>query len=190
MEKKKIKILIVDDDNGIRTMYAEVFKKGGFDVEEAVDGLDGLDKAIKNIPNVVFTGIIMPRMDGFDLMKSLKKNVVTKDIPVIISSHMGREEDQKKAMDLGAKAFIVKTLNTPNTIMEKVKAMFNPDVYKLKVAENELDAERFASSMQIGKGMKCPKCGEGLVISLELIDADEKSFKAEIHCPKCGQIKK
>lgn len=190
MEKKKIKILIVDDNNDIRTVYAEVCRKSGFEVEEAIDGLDGLDKATKNIPDIVFTGIIMPRMDGFDLMTSLKKNVATKDIPVIISSHMGREEDQKKAMDLGAKDFIVKTMNTPNEIVEKVEAMFCADMYKLKIVENELDAERLVSAMQLGKGMKCPKCGEGLMISLELVDPDEKDFKANISCPKCGRIKK
>ncbi len=191
MEKKKIKILIVDDNGDIRSMYAEVFKKSGFfEVEEAIDGLDGLDRATKNIPDVIFTGIIMPRMDGFDLMRSLKKNVSTKDIPVLISSHMGREEDQKTAMDLGAKDFIVKTMNTPNEIMEKVKAMFNPDIYRLKIEKNELDAERFISAMQLGKEMKCPKCGEDLIISLELTNPDDKSFKATIVCLKCGQIKK
>lgn len=190
MEKKKIKILIVDDNGDIRSMYAEVFRGAGFSVEEAVDGLDGLDRATKNIPDIIFTGIIMPRMDGFDLMTSLKKNVATKDIPVIISSHMGREEDQKKAMELGAKDFIVKTMNTPNEIVEKVKSMFSTDIYRLKIAENELDAERFASIMRFGKGMKCPNCGEGLLISLELIDSDDRSFKAKIICPKCGRITK
>lgn len=190
MEKRKIKILIVDDNNDIRTIYAEAFKKDGFDVEEAIDGLDGLDRATKNIPDIIFTGIIMPRMDGFDLMTSLKKNVATKDIPVIISSHMGREEDQKKAMDLGAKDFIVKTMNTPNEIVEKVNAMFRTDIYRLRIAENALDAERFAAAMQLEKGMRCPNCGEGLFISLELLDSDDKSFKAEIICPKCGHIKK
>lgn len=190
MEKKKIKILIVDDNDDIRTLYADVFRKNDFEVEEAVDGLEGLDKATKNIPDIVFTGIVMPRMDGFDLMISLKKNVTTKDVPVIISSHLGREEDQKKAVELGAKDFIVKTMNTPNEIVEKVKMMFNANIYRLKIVENELDAERFSSIMQLGRGLKCPNCGEGLVVSLELVNSDDKNFKAEIVCPKCGRIRK
>jgi two-component system, chemotaxis family, chemotaxis protein CheY len=190
MEKKKIKILVVDDNIDIRTVYAEVFRKDGFDVTEADDGLDGLDKATKDIPDIIFTGIVMPRMDGFDLMTSLKKNVATKDIPVIISSHMGREEDQKKAMELGARDFIVKSMNTPKEIVEKIRAMFSVDLYKLRVVENELDAERLATTMRFGKGMKCPNCGEGLIISLELVNPDDKNFKAEVVCPKCGRIMK
>ncbi len=186
MKNKALKILIVDDNGDIRTMYAENFRKSGFDVEEAVDGLDGLDRATKNIPDIIFTGIIMPRMDGFDLMASLKKNVTTKDIPVIISSHMGREEDQKKAFELGAKDFIVKTMSTPKEIVEKVKMMFNPNIYKLRIVQNELDAKKLASVLQLGNDMVCSKCGENLIISLELADSNDKNIKAKISCPKCG----
>jgi CheY-like chemotaxis protein len=189
MEKKKIKILIVDDNGEIRKMYAEVFRESGFEVEEAVDGLDGLDRATKNIPDIIFTGIIMPRMDGFDLMRSLQKNVATKNIPVLISSHMGREEDQKKAMELGAKDFIVKTMNTPKEIVEKVERMFNGNIFNLKIVENELDAERFSSVMQFGKGLRCPNCGNSLAVSLELVDLEKRELKASVICLKCGKAK-
>ena len=190
MGDKKFKILLVDDDGGIRSTYAQVFKQKGFVVEEAVDGLDGLDRATKNIPDVIFTGIIMPRMDGFDLIESLKKNVATKDIPVIISSHMGREEDRKKAMEIGAKDFVVKTMSTPNEIVEKVMVLLNPNIYKLKIAENELDYRKFSQAFGLSEGWTCESCGEGLVFSVEQVDLVDKFLRAEIVCPKCGSIKK
>src|SRR5665647_2104757 len=107
MENKKLKILIIDDDTETRNMYVEVFKKNDFEVEEAVDGMDGLEKTLKNIPDIVFSGIVMPRMDGFDLINSLKKNPATSQVPVVISSHLGKAEDEEKARGLGAKDFIV-----------------------------------------------------------------------------------
>lgn len=88
---KTKKILLVDDDEMIRGIYSEVFRNNGFEVEEARDGLEGLEKARSIIPDIIFTGIIMPKMEGFDLMEALKKNVATSQIPVFISSHLGRE---------------------------------------------------------------------------------------------------
>jgi PleD family two-component response regulator len=190
MSDKKFKILIVDDDGDIRSMYAQVFKKNGFEVEEAVDGLNGLDRASKNIPDIIFTGIIMPRMDGFDFMNSLKKNVATSKIPIIISSHIGREEDRKKAMEMGAKDFIVKTMNTPNEIVERVKRMLNPNVYKLKISETELDGKRLIGDLGLGNELKCKSCGEGLLFSVEKINSNDKYFRTEIVCPKCGLLEK
>lgn len=191
MNGKAFKILLVDDNEEIRTLYAEIFRKNNFEVEEAIDGLDGLDKATKDIPDIIFTGIVMPRMDGFDLMNNLKKNIATKDIPVIISSHMGREKDQRKALEMGAKDFIVKSMITPKEIVDKVKMLLvNAKTYKLKVSENEFDAEKLVLDMKFGKGMKCPICGENLILSLELTSSNSKDFKAEFFCPKCGVVKK
>jgi len=88
----KTKILIVDDDVMTREMYVNVFKQSGYEVFEAGDGVDGLDVASRELPDVIFTGIIMPRMSGFELMEALRKAVATSKIPVVISSHIGREE--------------------------------------------------------------------------------------------------
>lgn len=188
MENKKIKILLVDDDENIRGIYAEVFRQNGFEVEEAADGLEGLDKATKNVPDIIFTGIIMPKMDGFALMENIKKNVATSSIPIIISSHMGREEDREKAMKMGAKDFIVKTMNTPNEIVERIRKIFDSTSYRLKIDSTELDAGRFIKNIGLKEGMKCPACDENVILILEPLNSDDKSFKAKVVCPKCGQI--
>lgn len=188
METIKTKILIIDDDEFTRTMYVEVFRREGFDVEEAVDGADGLDKAIAHTPHVIFTGIIMPRMDGFSLMEALKKNVATSNIPVAISSHMGRREDQAKSQSLGAKDFISRDMTTPNQVVERIRAILNLDSYKIKFSSAELDAQTLASEMHFDPKFRCKGCGEDLVLSLIARDLKSREFSARFVCAKCGQF--
>lgn len=186
-EDNKIKILIIDDDDATRSLYAEVFKRHGFDVAEAVDGVDGLDKATSNVPNVIFTGIIMPRMDGFALMEALKKNMVTSSIPVAVSSHMGREEDQKRAKELGAGDFIARDMNTPNQAVERIRALLNLTEYEIKFFTNELDASKLAQDMHFSEKFQCASCGTELVLSLRLNDVANHEFLAKFLCPQCGK---
>ena len=186
-EEAKIKILIVDDDDPIRSLYAEVFKGNGFEVTEAVDGIDGLDKATKNQFDVIFTGIIMPRMDGFALIDALKKNVSTSSIPVAFSSHMGREEDQKKAYELGAKDFITRDMNTPNEAVERIKAILKLEEYKIKFYTDALGAPKLQQDMHYIKNFQCAACGGEAVLSLRLRDVKNHEFAAKFVCPKCGR---
>ena len=183
----KLKILIVDDDESTRTVYAEVFKKHDFEVEEAVDGVDGLDKATKNIPDVIFTGIIMLRMDGFALIEALKKNVATSRVPVVISSHMGREEDRSRAKEMGAKDFITRDLVTPNQAVERVLAIFTSEEYKLKFSPDELDALKLAKDMSFRENFQCPNCGGQLVLAVKMKNAQTKEYSAKFICPQCNQ---
>jgi CheY-like chemotaxis protein len=183
---KKIKILIVDDDEDTRKIYADVFKNENYEVEEAEDGLAGLDKATTWIPDVLFTGIIMPKMDGFSLMEALKKNVATANIPVLISSHMGREEDRQKANSLGAKFFIVRGFTTPKEVVEKVKMIFEErKEYNLEINPTALDAPKLAQDLNLGADLRCPEpgCNQKLVVRLS---DNNGAIEAKLVCPSCG----
>lgn len=182
----KIKILLIDDDKVTRDMYVEIFKKEGFEVSEAADGAEGLDKATKNIPDVIFTGIIMPIMDGFQLMEALKKNVATSDIPIIISSHLGRKEDQKRAQELGAREFLIKGFYTPNEIVEKIRSIFELEEYKLKFSATELDAKKLIKDVHLNESFKCFNCGGELILSMKLTNIQSHEFTAKIICLGCG----
>jgi DNA-binding response OmpR family regulator len=182
---EKIRILIVDDDEPTRSMYAEVFKQSGFEVMEAKDGLEGLDIATKENPDVIFSGIIMPRMDGFTMMEALKKNVSTSNIPVVISSHLGREEDRAKATELGAKDFIVRDFMPPNQVMERINTLFKRK-YRLQFDPYALDAQEMARDMGLTKSFQCMECDERMMIVVGIEDAEKKKFNARFVCPKCG----
>lgn len=185
---KTIKVLMVDDDEVIRSMYASAFKKEGLEVIEAVDGVDGLDKATKNAPDLIFTGIVMPTMDGFQMMEALSKNVVTSKIPVVISSHLGREEDHKRANELGAKEFFVRGMHTPNEIAGRIKEMMGvSDEYKIKIDVKELDTQKFLSDMHFDKEAKCSSCGNEMVLALKAKDGNNREFSARLVCPECNK---
>jgi two-component system, OmpR family, response regulator ResD len=183
---KKIKILIVDDDESVKSMYSEIFKREGFEVEEAADGLDGLDKAVKNPPSVIFTGIIMPRMDGFGLKQELAKNVVTADIPVVMNSHMGRREDLERANELGMSDFIVLGMNTPRQVVDRIKALFEREEYDVQIDPKELDAHKIARDLNFNPQFECPKCGRPMVLHMQLVDVPAKEFRAIFSCTNCG----
>lgn len=185
--EKKPKILIVDDDDVIRETYVQVFKQKGFEVLSGIDGVEGVDIATKEIPDVILTGIIMPRMDGFQLIKTLQENVETRKIPVAILSHLGREEDRKKAQELGIGEFIVQGSMTVNEVVEKIKNLTkSSDTFRLSFDPYAWDAPRLAKTLP-GKNFKCPDCGQSLI--LELTPQTERSgYSAVLKCPKCEMV--
>ena len=185
METKR-KILIVDDDDPTRKMYVNVFKNAGFEVVEAIDGIEGLEKATKENPDVIFTGIIMPRMDGFTMMESLKKTIPTADIPVIISSHMGREEDRQKANGLGARHFIIRDFTSPKEVVEKVKALFiEGKEYRLEINNISMDSQKLAHDLGLNNHFQCMECDEKLILKLVAKNKNE-GMEAHFICPSCG----
>lgn len=184
--EKKYKILIVDDDVEVRSLYAEVFKAKGFKVIEAVDGLDGVDKAIANMPDVIFTGIIMPKMDGFEMKNALSKNVATSNIPVVMSSHMGREEDRKKADEAGVKDFFVAGMTTPNEVVARVISLFSLVKYNLKLNIKGGDISKITKDLNLKDDFSCYNCGEDLVLSIEITNHDRKEFTGRIICARCN----
>jgi CheY-like chemotaxis protein len=115
------KILVVDDDMVQRGIYEELFKENDFEVTVADDGLDAYRKFSKVKPDLLFTGIMMPNMTGFELINNLRKDPLTANIPVIMFSHLGREEDRKKAHALPLVHFVVKGFDSPKEILEKAR---------------------------------------------------------------------
>jgi PleD family two-component response regulator len=187
--EKKYKILIVDDDADLRSIYAEVFKTEGFKVMEAQDGLDGIDKAIANVPDVILTGIIMPKMDGFGLKDALSKNVATSHIPVVMSSHMGREEDRKKAEEVEVKDFFVAGMVTPKEVVARVLNLFSLVKYELKLNINAGDVSSLTKDLNLKTDFSCSNCGEDLVLNIEIVDRERREFKGRILCPRCDSVK-
>jgi len=184
---KKIKILIVEDDKMLRGMYANVFKDVNFEVIEAEDGIEGLDKATTENPDVIFTGIMMPRMDGFSMIESLKKNVETAEIPVLISSHMGREEDRQKANMLGVRFFAIKGFTSPKELVEKVRALFVGErEYWVEIDNLSMDAPKLAQDLGLNNHFQCLECDDKLILKLISNDSKKEGFEAHIICPSCG----
>lgn len=119
------KILLVEDDEMLHGMYVQKFKNQGFEVVSSYNGADGIKLAETEKPDIILLDIIMPKMDGFVALKKLKSNDVTKDIPVILLTNLGQEEDVKKGQELGAKDYFIKANHTPQEVVDKVKSVLN-----------------------------------------------------------------
>ncbi len=181
MADAPIRILLVDDDVDTRSMYAEVFRMSGFDVREANDGLEGLEMSNQIVPNVVLSGIIMPRMDGFQFMEGMKKNVATASVPVAFISHLGRREDEDKARDLGVKDFIVRDMTTPSEVVTRIKALLTSADFSLPFDIHSAEAGRLFEVLGMDGTLPCMG-GTNPVLRLRLKDKDKRLFEAELVC--------
>jgi DNA-binding response OmpR family regulator len=114
-------VLLVEDDEMLHTMYTQKFTKEGYDVKSAFNGMEGIQIAEEAQPAIILLDIIMPKMDGFVALKKLKKNDKTKDIPVILLTNLGQEEDIRKGKELGAADYFIKANHTPQEVVDKVK---------------------------------------------------------------------
>ena len=125
MAEIKAKILFVDDDNFLRKVYQSELGERGYEVILAADGQEGLEKAQISDPDLIILDMIMPQKNGFEVLTELQNNPATKNIPVIILSNLGQQDDIKKGLDLGAVDYLVKDNITLTTIVDKISQYLN-----------------------------------------------------------------
>ncbi|MDQ5938906.1 MAG: hypothetical protein QG603_302 [Patescibacteria group bacterium] len=121
MPDKKIKILLIEDEEMLANMYEVKFKNEGYDLVKAMDGSMGLEMAKANVPDFILLDIIMPKMDGFSVLKTLKEDAVTKNVPVMLLTNLGQDEDVERGKQLGAVGYLVKANITPSEVVAAVK---------------------------------------------------------------------
>lgn len=121
MDKKKI--LIVEDDVFIRDIYQIKFAQEGFDVIMAEDGIVALKKLEQFVPAIILLDIIMPYMDGMEVLRKIKANAKLKDIPIIMLTNISEKENIDEGMEVGADDFLIKSHFTPSEVVQKVKTL-------------------------------------------------------------------
>lgn len=121
--QKPIKILIVEDDDFLIKMYQTGLTHEGFTVITASDGEQVLALAKKEKPKIILLDLILPKKDGFEVLKELKKDAATKDMPVVILSNLGQESDVQRCMQSGAADFLVKANFTVRGVADKVRSL-------------------------------------------------------------------
>lgn len=119
-------IIIVDDSNSIRKMVEFTLKTKGHNVIAANDGQDGLDKLSEQELHLIILDINMPRVDGFQFLETVRKNPAYENIPIVMLTTEGQDEDRQKAMGLGASDYMVKPFK-PTELIEKVNHMLSND---------------------------------------------------------------
>lgn len=114
-------ILIIEDDKFLRELIAQKLIKEGYEVSEAIDGEEGIKKVKDEKPTLVLLDLILPGIDGFEVLNRMKEDPVLSPIPVIILSNLGQKEDVEKGLKLGAADYLIKAHFTPGEIIDKIK---------------------------------------------------------------------
>lgn len=115
------KVLIVEDDGFYQKIYKKKFEISGFEVEVADDGEEGLAKMESFKPDIVFLDLMMPKMDGFEMITKIKASKIFKDIPVVALTNLSTADDANQILQKGAIEVLVKSNIEPSAVVAKAK---------------------------------------------------------------------
>ena len=118
MTKKKI--LIIEDEEFVRELYEETLQRAGFSIVTAIDGNEGFSKVISEKPDLILLDIMLPKMNGLDMLKKIKKKETVKNIPVILLTNFSQESVIKEGFSLGAAGYLIKADYTLEKIVEEI----------------------------------------------------------------------
>ena len=114
-------ILFIEDESVLQKTFGEVLKQEGYEVISALDGQIGLRLAKEKNPDLILLDLILPKVHGFDVLKKLKEDKETQEIPVIVLTNLEGIGDVDKALELGATTYLVKAQYTLEEVVEKIK---------------------------------------------------------------------
>lgn len=123
VESSAQKILVVDDSSAVTAIIAAALRKEGYVVVEASDGVDGLKQTMSEMPDLIICDSVMPRMDGFSMMRAIKANPAIASIPAILLTSKASGEDEQRAFEAGFLDFVPKPVQ-PIRIVSRVKHAF------------------------------------------------------------------
>ena len=123
MPDQKQTILLVEDDTFLSGMYKTKFELEGFVVITAEDGFKGFQFAKEQHPDIILLDILMPKMDGFEVLQKIRSSEDTKHIPVILLTNLGQKDDVKKGLTLGADGYLIKAHFMPSEVVTKLKSV-------------------------------------------------------------------
>lgn len=119
----KTKIAIIEDDLAIVQMYKTKFEKDGYEVETAGDGQTGLQLVTQFQPDVILLDLMMPSMNGFDMLQRLRQQPGGRDAKVVVLTNMGDTETATKVFKMAANDYIVKAEMTPKQVEDRIKKL-------------------------------------------------------------------
>ena len=169
-----------------------MLESGGFNVLTAADGESGLQIALSQKPDLVLLDLNLPKLHGFEVLKSIRADKTTKSIPVILLTVQGSDKDIQKGTELGATDYLIKGMCTPMETLKKINAALSaakPKIakYKIEVKERLLDAVVLEQDVFLGLYYNCPSCRMEVYLELtpDPVKEGKHSFSARFVCPKC-----
>ncbi len=125
MEHKNLKFLLVEDDPMIWDIYEQAFRMKGYDIEVAVDGEEAVKKleAMEKLPDLVLLDVMMPKMNGLDVLRHIKKTDRLKNIIVVMLTNLAENKNIEEGLRLGVSKYLVKQDYTPSEVVKEVEAV-------------------------------------------------------------------
>jgi len=117
------KILVIEDDKFLRELISQKLLKEGYDILEAIDGEKGIESAKTEKPDLILLDLILPGIDGFEVLARIKSDPEASKIPIIILSNLGQKDDIEKGLNMGAVDYLIKAHFTPAEIIEKIRTV-------------------------------------------------------------------
>jgi DNA-binding response OmpR family regulator len=115
------KILFVEDEPALHKTLGEFLKQEGYEVVSALDGEVGLRLAREEKPDLILLDLVLPKLHGFEVLKALKGDSGTENIPVIVLTNLEATADIEKALEIGATTYLVKATYALEEVVEKIK---------------------------------------------------------------------
>lgn len=125
MEQQSKSILLVEDDRFLRKAAEATLRRHGFIVPTAADGEEALQRVRDEVPDLVLLDLIMPKLQGFEVLRILKQDPATSYIPVVVLSNLGQESDVQQALQGGAIAYLIKANLSLQDLVTRVQTIFN-----------------------------------------------------------------
>ena len=117
------KISVIEDDKFLRELIVQKLSNEGYDVIESVDGEKGVESVKKEKPDLILLDLILPGIDGFEVLARIKSDPAVSEVPIIILSNLGQKEDIERGLKMGAADYLIKAHFTPEEIINKVNAI-------------------------------------------------------------------
>jgi len=184
MANNKFHILVAEDDHFLRKVYMTKLTQEGFDVIVATDGEEALKKIKATPPDLMLLDIVMPKMNGFDVLEEMKDDPSLSSIPVIVLSNLGQSDDIQRARELGAKDYLVKANFSINEVVTKIRTFLDKSGAAPKPAEKSKPEKPTVSADSAQPKDKKIKHKE----TLKKCDHCNKTVPAGAKfCPYCGK---
>ena len=192
----KITVLMIEDDSSFRQIYLDILKSEGYNVLVAENGEVGLDLVKAKKPDLIMLDLVLPGLQGLDVLKNIRSDKETKDIPVLVATVLGTYSNVKKGLELGATDYMVKGFFGPREILVKIHSILAQDnarkggkvkSYKVSIMRGEADAAELELYLGRTKSLTCPLCNEALLLNMipDYLRTDTHWFLAHFICPKC-----
>lgn len=178
------KILLVEDDNNLREIYAARLETEGYTIFSANDGEQALAIAVREQPDLIISDVMMPKISGFDMLDILRSTPETRNVKVIVMTALSQEEDRERGRQLGADRYVVKSQVTLEDIVVMVKEIL--ETVNSSVANTDQPPQQAAPASIDPQTMSAPSTApttentQSAINTIDINKADESQLVKEV----------